>query len=1107
MSFGRSRRLALTLSAAVVAGLTLSPAPAAFAAAPTDLLISEYVEGSSNNKAVEIYNGTGSPVDLAAGGYAVQMYFNGNTAVGTTVNLTGTVAPGDVFVLAQSSANAAILAVADQTSNASFFNGDDAITLTKSGATVDSFGQIGVDPGTEWTGGGADDTLRRKSTVCAGDADPSDAFDATVQWDAFATNEVSDLGQHTAACGDTGGPTNPTVLINEVDADTPGTDAAEFVELVGPAGTDLTGLSLVLFNGNGDTSYGAFDLDGQSLDENGYFVLCGSAAAVTGCDLEVAPATNLVQNGADAVALYRGDASTFPNGTAVTSDNLVDALVYGTSDPDDAGLLPLLNAGQPQVDDSDVESMQRCPDASGGARNSDTYTQSAPTPAAENCATPPPPALTCTTGDITPIHDVQGAGATSPLVGQDVAVEGVVTGVFPNLSGLYVQSAPSAVDADPATSEGVFVFGSAQVANATVGTTVRVAGQVAEYTSSGSSMTEIKATDLLTCDTATTTIDPVELSLPLDAADALERVEGMLVTWPQDLTISEYFNYDRFGEVVLRSDRLFQPTSFEEPGPATAALLQQYALDAITVDDGSSAQNPDPAVHPGNGEEFTLNNRFRGGDTITGITGVIDETFGLYRVQPTTYGTYAATNPRSAAPDPVGGDVKVASFNVLNYFTTLDAGGAICGPQSNQDCRGANTAVEFDRQRAKIIAAIKAIDAGVVGLTELENHPSDAAIDDLVQGLNDATAPGTYAAIETGPIGSDAIRVGLIYQPAKVTPSGDFAVLDSTVDPRFDDTKNRPALAQTFADRDGATFTVAINHLKSKGSSCDSSGDPDTGTGAGNCNLTRTRAAAALVDWLEADPTDSGDSDYLLIGDLNSYDEEDPIDAIKAGADDTSSTADDYTDLVEKYQGESSYSYLFDGLFGDLDYALASSTLTTQVTGATVWHVNADEPDILDYNVDFKKPAQAALYEPNPYRASDHDPVVVGLDLTAPTFPMSVKSGLLVSLTRRLGTATLTASLDTAAAGLDRTMCPARLTLTIDGKRATAATFRSGRRVCVGSVPGGSVTFSPGDGKLILHALIDPPAASASHTFAVEVDDTTFVDEVRGKQLGLLWWF
>jgi hypothetical protein len=189
-------------------------------------------------------------------------------------------------------------------------------------------------------------------------------------------------------------------------------------------------------------------------------------------------------------------------------------------------------------------------------------------------------------------------------------------------------------------------------------------------------------------------------------------------------------------------------------------------------------------------------------------------------------------------------------------------------------------------------------------------------------------------------------------------------------------------MAQTFQDLStGGRFTVVVNHLKSKGSACDDIGDPDLGDGQGNCNGTRTLAAQALVDWLATDPTGSGDPDLIIMGDLNSYAMEDPISAIRTGPDDNPGTGDDYTNLIASFLGQFAYSYVFDGQAGYLDHALANPSLLAQVTGVADWHINADEPDVLDYDTSFKPPAQDALYEPNAYRTSDHDAVVVGLNV------------------------------------------------------------------------------------------------------------------------------
>jgi hypothetical protein len=495
------------------------------------------------------------------------------------------------------------------------------------------------------------------------------------------------------------------------------------------------------------------------------------------------------------------------------------------------------------------------------------------------------------------------------------------------------------------------------------------------------------------CESGVTLPELAEFSLP--AADEMdfERYEGMLVTIPQDLVIAEYYNFDRYGEIVLTTERYMTHTALYEPDPAGfAASEQEYFLNSITLDDGRTSQNPDPAIHP-NGVEFTLENSFRGGDLVTNVTGILDYSYGLYRIQPTQGADYTPVNPRTEAPDLdyQSGDLKVASFNVLNYFTTIDTGNDICGPSEDMECRGADTTLEFDRQKAKIVAAMTEIDADVFGLMEIENDRAsqtpDYAVADLVAGLNAIAGAGTYDYIATGAIGTDAIKVALLYKPSKVTPVGEYQVLDSTVDERFIDTRNRPTLAQVFEDNlTGETLIVAVNHLKSKGSPCEDIGDPDLGDGAGNCNLTRLAAAEAMVDWLADETYFPSTENVLIIGDLNAYDKEDPIDAIKEGSDDILDTDDDYLDMIHEFLGEEAYSYVFDGHIGYLDYALANESLADNIVDTTIWHINADEPDIIDYDMSFKQDAQDAPYAPDPYRSSDHDPVIVSLRLNeAPT--------------------------------------------------------------------------------------------------------------------------
>jgi uncharacterized protein len=595
-------------------------------------------------------------------------------------------------------------------------------------------------------------------------------------------------------------------------------------------------------------------------------------------------------------------------------------------------------------------------------------------------------------GPFTPAYAIQGSGLAAAITG-NVTTEGVVVGDFAaagGLQGFYLQDETG--DGNPATSDGIFVFtGAADPVSA--GQVVRVTGFARERfnqtTINGANSNSAPVTEIAQCGTGT--VASTDVTMPFADAAAPERYEGMLVRFPQSLVISEYFNYDRFGELVLAlpldgETRPFTPTAVVEPGAPAQARALANSLRRITLDDGLGVQNPETLRHP-NGSPFSLANRFRGGDTVQNTVGVLGFDFDVYRIQPTAAAAYTAVNPRPAAPGLVGGSLRVAAMNTLNFFLTPDNGDNLCGPSVNQQCRGwdGDQPNELTRQRDKLLQALAGLDADILGLNELENTTNVdplAGANGIVPGLNALLGDGTYEAIDTGTIGTDAIKVGLIYKPGKVTPVGSFELLTSADDPRFLDTKNRPVLAQTFeVNATGAHFTVAVNHLKSKGSDCNDVGDPDTGDGQGNCSQTRRAAAQALVDWLATDPTGSGDPDFLIMGDLNSYALEDSIDAIKAGHDDTAGTGDDFTNLIAKYGGQFAYSYVFDGQSGYLDHALASSHLVDQVTGATDWHINADEPDVLDYDTSFKGPAQEALYEANAFRTSDHDPVVVGLGL------------------------------------------------------------------------------------------------------------------------------
>ncbi|MDZ4258665.1 MAG: ExeM/NucH family extracellular endonuclease [Gemmatimonadales bacterium] len=607
--------------------------------------------------------------------------------------------------------------------------------------------------------------------------------------------------------------------------------------------------------------------------------------------------------------------------------------------------------------------------------------------------------ITCD-ATFTPIPAIQGNGDASPLVGQLVVTQGVVVGDHegpsPTLRGFYIQALVG--DGDATTSDGIFVFNSSANSVA-LGDVIRVAGTAQEF----QDQTQISLVTAVTVCSTGAVVTPVDVTLPVASATALERFEGMLVRLPQTLTVTEHFQLGRFGQVVMSSGgRLAQPTNVAMPGASALALQAANDLNRIIVDDALQSQNPDPIVFGRGGAELSAGNTLRGGDQATGIVGVMTYTWAgnaasgnAFRVRPQNalgggIPNFIAANPRPMTAPAVGGSLVVGSGNVLNYFNTFN--GCTNGVGGNSaDCRGADNANEFQRQRAKTIAALTELDAAVVGLMEMENdgYGATSAIQDLVDGLNAATQPGRWAFIdadaatgELNALGTDAIKVALIYQPAMVTPVGRTAALNSVAFVNGGDTgpRNRPALAQAFRQADGGRFIAVINHLKSKGSGCSI---PDAGDGQGACNAVRTFAAGVLRDWLATDPTDTGEEDVLILGDLNAYAMEDPITVLRNGG---------YTNLIATRIGAGAYSFAFDGQWGYLDHALASTSLASQVAGVAEWHINADEPGVLDYNVEFKSAGQqASLYSPDIFRVADHDPVVVGLTLQPP--PVSFDFG------------------------------------------------------------------------------------------------------------------
>lgn len=738
----------------------------------------------------------------------------------------------------------------------------------------------------------------------------------------------------------------------------------DFIELYNrsAAPVSLAGWSVQYASSTG-VNWSKTDLAG-SIAPGGYYLVGEAAGAGGTVNLPTPDVSGSIAMSASAGKVILSSSSTLVTaGTSCPTVAVIDLVGYGSATNCFEG------AGPTATLSNTTAALRGANGATDTDSNSADFVVGSPTPRNTGSSPPPPPPPSelgrC--GDpATRIHAIQGGGTTAAMMGAQT-VEGIVVGDYQGVgqfNGYFVQEEVADQDGDPLTSEGMFVLSGSGVDNVSAGDVVRVRGTAGE----SFGMTQLSTiTGVAKCGTGS--VPATSVSLPVASVGDHERFEGMLVSYSQTLTATEVFNLGRFGEVSLSgAGRLYNPTAVAEPGPPALAVAAQNARSRIILDDANNQQNVDPTRYPQGGLSAT--NTLRVGDTLNGLTGILEFRFSSYRIQPVGDVSFASTNLRPPAPAAVGGNLKLASFNVLNYFNGDGAGGGF--PTS----RGADSQFELDRQEAKIVSALKAIDADIFGLMEIENDSGAAsALAELVDALNAATAPGTYSFVDTGAIGTDEIKVALIYKPAAVSPVGEWKILTSAVDPRFVDTRNRPTLAQTFRhSSSGQLLTVAVNHLKSKGSAC-GSGD-DATDGSGNCNGTRTAAAAALADWLATDPTGSGDPDFLVLGDLNSYTFETPITTLESKG---------YTNLVRQFQGLDAYSYVFSGESGYLDHALANASLAPQVTGVSDWHTNPDEPRVLDYNVEFKTANQVStFYDPGPYRASDHDPIIIGLQLNHP---------------------------------------------------------------------------------------------------------------------------
>lgn len=657
---------------------------------------------------------------------------------------------------------------------------------------------------------------------------------------------------------------------------------------------------------------------------------------------------------------------------------------------------------------------------------------------------------------LTPIPAIQGSGDKSPLVPdglfestQSVSVKAVVSALGEGVNkGFYLQDLQG--DGNPQSSDGIFVFlndknFATKYPGIKPGAEVCLEAKVEEYYNH----TQLKPVfDSGTPRLQVVAQGNVPAAVPLRVlegetlAQALERHEGMRVRLDagSELKISRNFSYDyaarRNNLVLSHLAPLVKPTQLHVAGSDQAkALAEANAGNRVFLESDVKATDGKlpwlPAWEPEQGY-------LRIGDAPVNLEALVGYSYNEYRLivpkeQAITVGDLLRTdeNDRQSAPARTAGtDLRVGSFNVLNYFTSHSSvGGALnvlCVDQADADSakgcnRGAKSLEDFQQQRTKIVHAITEMDADLLGLMEMENNGFDdhSAISDLVKSLNaqqkDASQHYAFVSLPKALLGQeryfggDAIMVAMLYRPAKLTPNGDASVIllpeqRYTVGGVAKTAGQRDSLVQSFTVAGSKDpLTLVVNHLKSKGSGCYENGDGKTEPAdlQGKCTEFRVSAAKVLGEAVNKLP-----GQVLLVGDFNSYAKEDPIrvltDYAPASSDRKIRSASHtfigeqayeqlgqevgksygLVDLNVKFNQAKAISYSYEAELGTLDYALANPALAKKVVAVADWHINSYESNLFEYGRGF---TGDMIKSDNPFSASDHDPIIVDLKLQEPS--------------------------------------------------------------------------------------------------------------------------
>lgn len=759
----------------------------------------------------------------------------------------------------------------------------------------------------------------------------------------------------------------------------------DFIELYNPTDSaiDLSGWSVEYFSSSGNSG-GKHDLSG-SIPAGGYFLIQEGGGGAGD------PLPTPDHEGKLSMSGSKGSVKLYD-----ASGAEVDLVGYGAAS---------LSEGSPTKALNNSTSAQRDTEGTDTDDNSADFSAAAPTPKSAGGAAPQPDPTPTEPGATVTIPGIQGTGAESPLKGQNVTTQGVVTAVWKgekSLNGFTIQTPGTGKTAPTEASEAVFVYSGDTGFYPAIGDSVEVTGTVDEYFG----QTQIALSAGSTLDDALSPVTPLAIDALPEGDAAREKLESMLLK-PGVHTVTDNYGLNRFGELGLApgTEALRQPTDIVSPGTQEQKDMEAAnAAKYVILDDGSTrdfsrdgATTKLPYIMQNGSEVKTIRTTNQVEFADSGV--ILGYGHEQWRFQPTTMITGdSATADLPITWDParpeapqVDGDYTVAAFNVLNFFINL---GEDNGAKSYKDrfgngvgsdsptFRGAWSESAFKDQKGKILTALEGLDADVIGLSEIENAANtvggtyDDAVKYLVGELNSRAGSEKWDYVKAPANASadtDVIRTAIIYKKDRVEPVGEATLLE---DARFKGTARTPLAAEfkPVADKcapEGPdSFVVVTNHFKSKGSVAN--GDKDTGDGQGNNPNVRNAHAQAVLDGLAKQPQWQEKASFVM-GDLNAYSKEDAISIFRNAG---------YTIPVEALNAQEDWqdvaSYQFSGRLGSLDHILANEHVDAQA--AQTWNINSDEPIAMEYSR--RNYTGGDVFEAdNPYRSSDHDPVKVGFNL------------------------------------------------------------------------------------------------------------------------------